>query len=142
MDYSWVNGETLGAIVACIAVIVVPITIRITMQRLAQSKRQEHLEITTICQSCGVETPNLGLLDFFAFEGWFIIAWMRVHYSSVVCESCAQQIVDHSRKRALKTWWRSFFLGHFIVLFTFTNTRAALKEHAKSRKEKSANKRL
>ena len=139
MDMSWVNGETVGALVACVAVIVVPIAIRIVMQRRAQSRRQARLDITTVCQSCGVNTPRLGFLDFVAFEGWFIVAYMHMHYSSILCESCAQQIVEHSRKRARKTWWKSFPLGHFIVLITFINSRAALKEHAKSMKEKVAN---
>ena len=139
MDWSWVNGEAIGALVACVAVIVVPITIRVVMQRRAQSRRQARLDITTICQSCGVETPRLGFLDFFAFEGWFIIAWMQMHYSSVVCESCAKAMVEHARSRARKTWWKSFPLGHFIVLLTFTNSRAALKAHTKSITEVSAN---
>ena len=103
MDWSWVNAGTIGAMVACIAVIAVPIAIRIATQRRAQSRRQSRLDITTICQSCGAETPRLGFIDFYAFEGWFIIAWMQMHYSSVVCESCATQMVEHARSRARKT---------------------------------------
>lgn len=137
--WSWLDAQAVGVILFGSAIVIVPIVIYCAIQRRAQRQRLARLATTAICQSCGVETPRLGFLDFFAFEGWFIIAWLQVHYSSIVCESCAQQAVEHSRRRARKTWWKSFPLGHFIVLLTFINSRAALKEHAKSMEEKAAN---
>jgi len=129
----WLNWNTFGALLACIAVVAVPIIFRRFLQQRQAAKTEDQLALATECESCGSQSAPLGALDFFGFEGWFISSWNRVHYCTAVCEKCATEIVAHSRRRATKTWWRCL-QGPWVLLLTFTNGRTALKQHAASLK--------
>ena len=125
----WLNWETAGALLACVALVAVPLWIRHRVQKKAEAAQFQRQVEATKCESCGTQGVPLAYLDYTAYEGWFVKAYKSFTFSSVVCGACAERLVAERRQRALQTWWRCF-QGPILILLTFLNTREALERHA------------
>lgn len=131
MDLWWLNWNTVGALIACVAVVAIPLYIRRNLQKKSDADNINRLSSADQCVNCGSASLPLGYLDFIGYEGYFLNAWKQYHISSVLCTRCAESVCVASRKRILRTFWRCC-QDPMAIILTFWNTRRALAKHKES----------
>ena len=130
----WLNWDIAGLLGICLLVAGIPLALWIWRKRRTLESNISRLADAQFCDECGSKTSPLGYLQYVAYEGC-LHAEKFYDISCIVCAECAQKMVSASRKLMLKTCWKDF--GVLELLFTFLNTRTALKQHQASLRDPS-----